>query len=43
MQAIEEDLLVPEVFKDAAYAKALHYRLSTSQVRSRGSHQRGTS
>lgn len=32
MQAIEENLSVPDVLKDAAYTKALHYRLSTSQV-----------
>ncbi|KAM9735420.1 carnitine O-acetyltransferase isoform 1-T1 [Menidia menidia] len=35
MQALEENLSVPAVFKDAAYAKALHYRLSTSQVPSK--------
>lgn len=32
MQAIEENLSVPAIFKDAAYTKALHYKLSTSQV-----------
>uniref|UniRef100_A0A3Q1HD65 Carnitine O-acetyltransferase a n=1 Tax=Acanthochromis polyacanthus TaxID=80966 RepID=A0A3Q1HD65_9TELE len=32
MQAMEENISVPDVFKDAAYAKALHYKLSTSQV-----------
>lgn len=35
MQAMEEKLSVPDVFKDAAYAKALHYKLSTSQVPSK--------
>uniref|UniRef100_A0A672FS88 Carnitine O-acetyltransferase n=1 Tax=Salarias fasciatus TaxID=181472 RepID=A0A672FS88_SALFA len=35
LQALEEKLSVPEVFTDAAYAKALHYRLSTSQVPSK--------
>ncbi|XP_060918139.1 carnitine O-acetyltransferase [Labrus mixtus] len=32
LQALEENLSVPELFKDPAYAKALHYQLSTSQV-----------
>ncbi|CAN9504742.1 unnamed protein product [Ophioblennius macclurei] len=35
LQAVEEKISVPEVFTDAAYAKALHYRLSTSQVPSK--------
>uniref|UniRef100_A0A3B5BHJ1 Carnitine O-acetyltransferase-like n=1 Tax=Stegastes partitus TaxID=144197 RepID=A0A3B5BHJ1_9TELE len=35
MQAMEEKLSVPDLFKDAAYAKALHYKLSTSQVPSK--------
>ncbi|XP_029025706.1 carnitine O-acetyltransferase isoform X2 [Betta splendens] len=35
MQAVESKLSLPEIFKDAAYAKALHYRLSTSQVPSK--------
>uniref|UniRef100_A0A3Q3G5Q6 Carnitine O-acetyltransferase n=1 Tax=Labrus bergylta TaxID=56723 RepID=A0A3Q3G5Q6_9LABR len=32
LQALEENLSVPELFKDPAYGKALHYQLSTSQV-----------
>ncbi|XP_067340021.1 carnitine O-acetyltransferase isoform X2 [Channa argus] len=35
MQAIEDKISIPDIFKDAAYAKALHYRLSTSQVPSK--------
>ncbi|XP_061836595.1 carnitine O-acetyltransferase isoform X2 [Nerophis lumbriciformis] len=35
MQAAEENLSVPKIFKDTSYAKALHYRLSTSQVPSK--------
>ncbi|KAF7217663.1 carnitine O-acetyltransferase isoform X1 [Nothobranchius furzeri] len=35
MQALEENLSVPAIFRDPAYAKALHYRLSTSQVPSK--------
>nr|XP_057912085.1 carnitine O-acetyltransferase isoform X2 [Doryrhamphus excisus] len=35
MQAAEEKISIPKVFKDTSYAKALHYRLSTSQVPSK--------
>nr|XP_019961883.1 PREDICTED: carnitine O-acetyltransferase-like isoform X1 [Paralichthys olivaceus] len=35
MQAVDEKLSIPDVFRDAAYAKALNYELSTSQVPSK--------
>ncbi|KAK5608532.1 hypothetical protein CRENBAI_024005 [Crenichthys baileyi] len=35
LQAAEEKLSVPAIFRDPAYAKALHYHLSTSQVPSK--------
>lgn len=35
LQALEEKISVPELFKDPSFAKALHYRLSTSQVPSK--------
>ncbi|XP_054614307.1 carnitine O-acetyltransferase isoform X2 [Dunckerocampus dactyliophorus] len=35
MQAAEEKISIPKVFKDTSFAKALHYRLSTSQVPSK--------
>ncbi|XP_037548342.1 carnitine O-acetyltransferase [Nematolebias whitei] len=35
MQAMEEKLSVPALFRDPTYSKALHYHLSTSQVPSK--------
>lgn len=35
MQALEQQITLPSIFTDKSYGKALHYRLSTSQVPSK--------
>ncbi|XP_049415888.1 carnitine O-acetyltransferase [Epinephelus fuscoguttatus] len=35
MQAVEEKVSIPAIYTDTAFAKALHYKLSTSQVPSK--------
>lgn len=35
MQALEQQITLPSIFTDKSYSKALHYRLSTSQVPSK--------